>query len=76
MIHKHRVASDVVPIAYSWHRCLDQPARDPDEIRRAIGDSAQDAKFIRTAHGLGYAFCSAAVDVPRPRATISRQRYA
>jgi DNA-binding winged helix-turn-helix (wHTH) protein len=40
------------------------------EIRRAIGDSAQDSKFIRTVHGVGYAFCSAAVDVPRPRATV------
>ena len=37
------------------------------EIRRAIGDSAQDPKFIRTVHGVGYAFCSAAVDVPRPQ---------
>jgi len=33
------------------------------EIRRAIGDSAQNPKFIRTVHGVGYAFCGTAVDV-------------
>jgi len=27
------------------------------EIRRALGDDARDPKFIRTAHGVGYAFC-------------------
>jgi DNA-binding winged helix-turn-helix (wHTH) protein len=27
------------------------------EIRRAIGDSAQRQEFIRTVHGVGYAFC-------------------
>jgi DNA-binding winged helix-turn-helix (wHTH) protein len=33
------------------------------EIRRAIGDSPQHAEFIRTVHGIGYAFCGTAVDV-------------
>jgi len=27
------------------------------EIRRALGDDARDPRFIRTAHGVGYAFC-------------------
>jgi DNA-binding winged helix-turn-helix (wHTH) protein len=40
------------------------------EIRRAIGDSVQDPKFIRTVHGVGYAFCGTAADVPHPRAAI------
>jgi hypothetical protein len=40
------------------------------EIRRAIGDSAQDPKFIRTVHGVGYAFCSAAVDAPALRGGV------
>ena len=40
------------------------------EIRRAIGDSAQDPKFIRTVHGVGYAFCGAAVDLPPSRAAV------
>jgi DNA-binding winged helix-turn-helix (wHTH) protein len=40
------------------------------EIRRAIGDSAQDPKFIRTVHGVGYAFCSVAVEVPASRAAV------
>ena len=31
------------------------------EIRRAIGDSAQHPTFIRTVHGVGYAFCATAV---------------
>jgi DNA-binding winged helix-turn-helix (wHTH) protein len=30
------------------------------EIRRALGDSAQAPQFIRTAHGVGYAFCAKA----------------
>jgi hypothetical protein len=38
------------------------------EIRRALGDSAQDSKFIRTVHGVGYAFCGAAADLPPLRA--------
>ena len=32
------------------------------EIRRAIADSAQRPQFIRTVHGVGYAFCGQAVD--------------
>ena len=41
------------------------------EIRRALGDSAQDSKFIRTVHGVGYAFCGTASDDARPRAERS-----
>jgi DNA-binding winged helix-turn-helix (wHTH) protein len=37
------------------------------EIRRALGDSGQDSKFIRTVYGVGYAFCATAADDPRPR---------
>ncbi len=33
------------------------------EIRRAIGDNPQHAEFIRTVHGIGYAFCGTAVDI-------------
>ena len=33
------------------------------EIRRAIGDKPQNAEFIRTVHGVGYAFCGAVVNV-------------
>lgn len=40
------------------------------EIRRALGDSAQDQKFIRTVHGVGYAFCAPAVDLPPARAAV------
>jgi DNA-binding winged helix-turn-helix (wHTH) protein len=37
------------------------------EVRRALGDSAQGSRFIRTVHGVGYAFCGTASDDPRPR---------
>jgi DNA-binding winged helix-turn-helix (wHTH) protein len=33
------------------------------EVRRALGDSVQAPRFIRTAHGVGYAFCGKAVDI-------------
>jgi DNA-binding winged helix-turn-helix (wHTH) protein len=32
------------------------------EIRRALDDSAKQPRFIRTVHGVGYAFCGTAVD--------------
>jgi len=34
------------------------------EIRRALGDSAQTPRFIRTVHKVGYAFCGTATDGP------------
>ena len=40
------------------------------EIRRALADSARQPRFIRTVHGVGYAFCGAAADAtaaPAPR---------
>ena len=33
------------------------------EIRRAISENGQSAQFIRTAHGVGYAFCADATDL-------------
>ena len=35
------------------------------ELRRALGDDRQEPRFIRTAHGVGYAFCARAIDVDR-----------
>ena len=35
------------------------------EIRRALGDSVRQPRFIRTVHGVGYAFCGIATDVPK-----------
>lgn len=40
------------------------------EIRRALGDSAQAPRFIRTAHGVGYAFCGEASEVAGKDATV------
>jgi DNA-binding winged helix-turn-helix (wHTH) protein len=46
------------------------------EVRRALGDAPRDPRFIRTVHGVGYAFCGTAVDVaaapPSPRVPFSR----
>jgi DNA-binding winged helix-turn-helix (wHTH) protein len=33
------------------------------ELRRALGDSAQRPEFIRTVHGIGYAFCGQVTDL-------------
>jgi len=30
------------------------------EVRRALGDQAQTPRFIRTVHGVGFAFCGSA----------------
>lgn len=38
------------------------------EIRRALGDVPKDPRFIRTVHGVGYAFCGA-VELPQEEAT-------
>ena len=35
------------------------------EIRRALGDDPQEPRFIRTVHGVGYAFCGKAADLER-----------
>jgi Tol biopolymer transport system component/DNA-binding winged helix-turn-helix (wHTH) protein len=36
------------------------------EIRAALGDPARAPKFVRTAHGFGYAFCGEAVPLTDP----------
>jgi len=33
------------------------------EVRRALGDHAQTPRFIRTVHGVGFAFCGSANEV-------------
>jgi DNA-binding winged helix-turn-helix (wHTH) protein len=37
------------------------------EIRRALSEDAQSPQFIRTAHGVGYAFCGETTDLNCPR---------
>jgi DNA-binding winged helix-turn-helix (wHTH) protein len=39
------------------------------EIRRAIDDKPQKPDFIRTVHGVGFAFCGMAADVPAAHAS-------
>jgi DNA-binding winged helix-turn-helix (wHTH) protein len=36
------------------------------EIRRALGDDAKQSRFVRTAHGVGYAFAAETVELDRP----------
>ena len=46
------------------------------EIRRALGDDPQEPRFIRTVHGVGYAFSGRAADadsVPQPEG--GRERF-
>lgn len=38
------------------------------ELRRALGDDPHAPRFIRTAHGIGYAFCAEAVELDAPAA--------
>jgi DNA-binding winged helix-turn-helix (wHTH) protein len=42
------------------------------EIRRALGDDPQEPRFIRTVHGVGYAFCAKAADLERAEAEAPR----
>jgi DNA-binding winged helix-turn-helix (wHTH) protein len=34
------------------------------EIREALGDQSRSSRWIRTAHGFGYAFCGKAITLP------------
>jgi DNA-binding winged helix-turn-helix (wHTH) protein len=38
------------------------------EVRRALADHAQTPRFIRTVHGVGFAFCGSAAEVEKPSA--------
>jgi DNA-binding winged helix-turn-helix (wHTH) protein len=44
------------------------------QIRQALADDAQRPRFIRTVHGVGYAFCGDAVEAPGPRAAAGPTR--
>ena len=44
------------------------------QIRQALADDAQRPRFIRTVHGVGYAFCGEAVEAPGPRAAAGPTR--
>jgi DNA-binding winged helix-turn-helix (wHTH) protein len=41
------------------------------EIRRALGDNPRESRFIRTVHGIGYAFSADAVELDRPRNSVA-----
>jgi DNA-binding winged helix-turn-helix (wHTH) protein len=43
------------------------------EVRTALGDDARSPRFVRTVHGVGYAFCGEAVDdMPTPAPEAER----
>ena len=44
------------------------------EIRQALDDDPQSPRFIRTVHGVGYAFCSQVTGANRPAAAAGRGR--
>lgn len=44
------------------------------ELREALGDRARAPRFVRTAHGFGYAFCGDATDVAAPGRRIAANR--
>jgi DNA-binding winged helix-turn-helix (wHTH) protein len=44
------------------------------ELRAALEDDARAPRFVRTAHGYGYAFCGEAVDATRPPAPDRQDR--
>jgi DNA-binding winged helix-turn-helix (wHTH) protein len=46
------------------------------EIRKALGDSAQEPRFIRTVHKVGYAFCAQASDAPATGRVAAREPVA
>ena len=41
------------------------------EIRRALDDDAQEPRYIRTVHGVGYAFCGRVIEPDRPASSDS-----
>jgi len=46
------------------------------EIRRALGDSARRPRFIRTVHGIGYAFSGSAAEVSDARSAAAAGQMA
>jgi DNA-binding winged helix-turn-helix (wHTH) protein len=44
------------------------------QIRRALGDDTQRPRFIRTVHGVGYAFCGDAAEAPEQAAPAGPTR--
>ena len=43
------------------------------EIRRALGDDRQAPRFVRTVHGVGYAFCGQALEITDGEATAAER---
>jgi len=56
-LSKQELQDRLWPATFVSHTSL---PRVMAEVRKAIGDARHDARFIRTLHGFGYAFCGEA----------------
>jgi len=45
------------------------------EVRRALGDNAQTPRFIRTVHGVGFAFCGSANEIENDSASAVAETH-
>ena len=45
------------------------------EVRKAVADKAERPRFVRTVHGIGYAFCGEAQDLDAPAAREGTPRF-
>jgi DNA-binding winged helix-turn-helix (wHTH) protein len=60
VVGKEQLLGQIWPNSYVLEANLNVVVR---EVRRAIADNAQSPQFIRTVHGVGYAFCGSATDI-------------
>jgi DNA-binding winged helix-turn-helix (wHTH) protein len=44
-------------------------------LRSALRDSARDSRYLRTVHGVGYAFCGVVTDDAPPRKSAARRGF-
>jgi DNA-binding winged helix-turn-helix (wHTH) protein len=61
-LSKQELQDRLWPATFVSHTSL---PRVMAEVRKAIGDARRDARFIRTLHGFGYAFCGEATATTR-----------
>lgn len=67
VLHRPKVLSKAALLKRLWPRTFVAEANLSNlvaEIREALGDRARAPRFVRTAHGFGYAFCGEATTLP------------
>lgn len=70
VVPKERIRDRLWPSTFVSESTL---ATVVQEIRSALGDDAKKPAFLRTVHGVGYAFCALARDAPTPSAVESKR---